>query len=324
MEPEIQVYKWQTMKSDNFRYGMFGTYNNTVYSFQAIANKTAYFKFNNLFKMDMKKQLWIKISSKGTSPTPRCGSVSVVYKTSMFVFGGCEYGSGKSANDLFEYQFTRNTWQQWVIEGVYPDPRHKHCAIVHDDRLWIWGGKCVTDFYDMWTISLIEGSSPKWEKVVQKVDSLIKATESAVTLVNNNMFIVTMVENNLSKLLKFSFQNRSWLCLKDVFELDRPILIRKSYHRLFVFDGEFQLYSYDLNTQILSVHESARNLISPPVRVLNDYMVSYNSDKGERFELQIVRNYPNCTLSADFRHLLSNQLFDDVDFLVGELEIKVS
>ncbi|KAK9890770.1 hypothetical protein WA026_012115 [Henosepilachna vigintioctopunctata] len=111
-----------------------------------------------LWLYDIKANTWKKIRSrKGVaSPKGRRGHTALVYKGSMFIYGGYQDLRG-SCSELWAFHFDTESWH--LISScpkggngdAYPAPRHKHSAIFHDDSLWIYGG--MTDLQersDLW------------------------------------------------------------------------------------------------------------------------------------------------------------------------------
>jgi hypothetical protein len=87
----------------------------------------------------------------------------------MYVFGGYAYGAGFRKN-LMQFNFSNlyanffffvvdffhsetATWSivQPLVDGDQPAPRRKHDSVVVGDKLYVFGGKGATNYFnDLW------------------------------------------------------------------------------------------------------------------------------------------------------------------------------
>lgn len=140
----------------------------------------------------------------------------MVYKSSMYIYGGIT--NNIAYNDLFEYQFNTNLWTQLESTGCdVPKPRHRHCAAVYDDQLWIFGGqdgRLHRWLDDMWRIRLNAGEN-NWKKVLLQGECNPEFLDSncAVAVVRDKMFVLNRERNEL---FSFSFQQNEWSCITDM------------------------------------------------------------------------------------------------------------
>ena len=64
------------------------------------------------------------------------------FKNNLYVFGGTTgYHYFK---DIYKYDLIINTWQKLQIQTpnteLHPEPRYKHCTVLTEDRLIVFGG----------------------------------------------------------------------------------------------------------------------------------------------------------------------------------------
>lgn len=73
-------------------------------------------------------------------PCQRSLHASACWRDNMLVFGG--YDGHVRLNDLHCYNFTSN---KWTILNSYqaPSPRDRHSAVIFENYLVIFGGKCI-------------------------------------------------------------------------------------------------------------------------------------------------------------------------------------
>lgn len=75
----------------------------------------------------------------GEIPIPRFGHTAVVYKNSLYIFGG--WNGYETLEDLYQYSFISNFWYlEKVFHGVKPPPRYRHASTIIGDSMFIFGG----------------------------------------------------------------------------------------------------------------------------------------------------------------------------------------
>jgi hypothetical protein len=68
------------------------------------------------------------------------GHSAVIDGHKMYVFGGCDK-AGKFNNDLLVYNFEKLKWKVVAVEGTSPKGRHFHACVLHNNSLYVFGGK---------------------------------------------------------------------------------------------------------------------------------------------------------------------------------------
>lgn len=97
-------------------------------------------RVNDLHRYDILSGEWSRILPSWDNlavPTPRHSHCAVVYKDSMFVFGGYD---GSYRCDLFEYNFLTNSWRCIETMGRIPRARYRATCVVHGDFMILHGG----------------------------------------------------------------------------------------------------------------------------------------------------------------------------------------
>lgn len=103
-------------------------------------------RFNKLFYILPTGECCVPVLS-GTLPTTRYCHSAVVYQDAMYVYGGKCGGrnSNRRLNDLLMYSFQgyqgANAWISCEQNGVAPQARSAHSAVVHRDSMLIFGGR---------------------------------------------------------------------------------------------------------------------------------------------------------------------------------------
>ena len=110
-------------------------------------------RVNDFYEYNVTSRSWQEVLYQGrsTAPSPRHSHSAVVYKDSMYVFGGYD---GKYKNDFFKFDFLNNDWSEICPESsasVWPKARYRTYCIVYKDKMYIFGGhdgsKQLNDFF---------------------------------------------------------------------------------------------------------------------------------------------------------------------------------
>jgi hypothetical protein len=117
-----------------------------------------------LWTFDLESELWAESDTAAddvSSPAPRFGHSAALVGDEMLVFGG-ETASGALVNDVWAVHVDAReralpTWQRAaVVDGaVAPVARAHAVVVVHDNALWVFGGRDSTQtLLDVWALDL--------------------------------------------------------------------------------------------------------------------------------------------------------------------------
>src|SRR5690606_28660300 len=135
--------------------------------------------------LDLNTFQWEKQSEEYS---PRTLHSAVVYKDSMWVFGG--NFDAKIVKDAFcEYQIRQKKWKKVKSFGTTPLLRHSHSASVWRNYMIVFGGNHDFKFVDS-DIWLFEFDSQHWKKLVlfPKIDILLYC--HCVTVIGDELYVI--------------------------------------------------------------------------------------------------------------------------------------
>lgn len=308
---------------------------------------------NDFLVSHVRDSSWARVVYTGQPPPPRYHHSAVVFRNSMFIFGGYAGDINSNSNlhnknDLFEYCFSTSQWIDWSdkITGTLPPARSAHGAAVFKNKLWIYAGyDGNARLDDMWVIDLTS-SSPQWEQVDQLGDSPPTCCNFPVAVVDNRMYVFSgqsgaKITNNL---YEFSFRERQWARIptEHLLRWDASPPQRRYGHSmvayghcLYVFGGaadgflDNDVHCFDVESRTWSVIPPIEGSQIPSGRVFHTAAVcgdsmyvfggtvdSIASRSGELFRFKFSP-FPKCTLVKDFAKLYADMPFSDVHFLVG-------
>jgi hypothetical protein len=76
-----------------------------------------------------------------------------LYNNNLYIFGG--YGSGLGyRKELFRYDIINNKFIE-IKSTNTPEARRKHCSVIYNDVIWIFGGAGSSSYFDdLWNCEL--------------------------------------------------------------------------------------------------------------------------------------------------------------------------
>eukprot|EP01039_Chlorochromonas_danica_P005894 gene5894-6490_t len=125
-------------------------------------------RVNDLHAFDLENHEWHQVhATTGEPPTPRHSHAAVVYRDSMFVFGGYD---GSYRCDFHAFNFQTRAWRLVVGQGDIPKARYRGTCVVSGDSMILHGGHDGTrhlqdtHIYDFttnnWSTLVTEGPIP--------------------------------------------------------------------------------------------------------------------------------------------------------------------
>lgn len=148
MQISTPKFIWQNPKAQGVypqpRYGHSAIlYHNSMIIFGGEDNNT-YETFNDVHVLDLTSWTWIQPQISGQIPEQRSFHTAVLYQDKMLVWGGHKEAKdgGFIFSDVAVHILDLKTWEwsQITPDGMSPDARSYHSAVVFQDKLLIDGG----------------------------------------------------------------------------------------------------------------------------------------------------------------------------------------
>eukprot|EP00796_Vickermania_ingenoplastis_P005051 gene5051-3638_t len=93
---------------------------------------------------------------------PRCGHTAITYKRDFYIFGGVN-NKNQYPNHLYCHEKRSLQWEEIRGVGVVPTGRANHSAVVHKNKMIIYGGHRYLDvFDDLYSYDL---DARRWDKI---------------------------------------------------------------------------------------------------------------------------------------------------------------
>ncbi|KAJ5076850.1 hypothetical protein M0811_00168 [Anaeramoeba ignava] len=120
-------------------------------------------------------------------PKERAGHTSVIYQNKMYIYGGARFFED-SFNDFYSFDLYLKKWEIVNQIGDIPIGRRGHSAIVHLNRMWIFGGAISDEIYtnDFLSFSF---ETNTWEQVPYK-GSILPRMLHKCFLINEKQLVI--------------------------------------------------------------------------------------------------------------------------------------
>eukprot|EP01114_Cavostelium_apophysatum_P000982 TRINITY_DN10849_c0_g1_i1.p1 TRINITY_DN10849_c0_g1~~TRINITY_DN10849_c0_g1_i1.p1 ORF type:complete len:988 (-),score=251.34 TRINITY_DN10849_c0_g1_i1:62-3025(-) len=141
LEFKFELQSWSTITGDGNKPGKRRghsavVHENSMYIIGGIGPDEK--PLNDIYEFSFDTLRWQKISPGGSVvPSPKYHHSAVVFKDSIFVFGGND-GTHKTA-EFMEYRIKTKLWNQ-ISAALSPSPRDGHAAVVFQNSMYLIGG----------------------------------------------------------------------------------------------------------------------------------------------------------------------------------------
>jgi len=123
------------------------------------------------------------------APPARSGHSAVVYKDSMYIFGG--WNGHTSLCDFFSFNFETHIWKKMECHGVTPTQRLMHCTVVYKDYMYLIGGfdesRPAREDNDLYRYNF---KTDTWEIIKCRGNLPCGRSRAATVIRNNYLYII--------------------------------------------------------------------------------------------------------------------------------------
>ncbi|MBX9702443.1 MAG: hypothetical protein K2X74_23600, partial [Acetobacteraceae bacterium] len=171
-------------------------------------------RINDVHRLGIADNTWHLVPCKGDLnelPESRSGHSAVLYGDEMIIFGG---RNGRSHfADLYRFSFTARSWKKIKTIGALVKRRYRHTAVVHDRRMYVFGGEVAGDnstyFSDFYELDLLQHV---WTEIKSEPRPQPRSGHTAV-LFQNSMYIYGGRDRNqqyFADIWCFDFNTHAW------------------------------------------------------------------------------------------------------------------
>lgn len=162
----------------------------------------------------------MKTEKKG-EPISRREHSANMYLDNMIVFGGLVGEQLNDTNELYQFNFSTNSWLKLGVDekGEIPEPRRAHTAVVHNDSLFIFGGsgqnfKLFRDVYEF------NFKNRLWTKIKTTGEVQYDRIYHTAVSIGDSMVIFGGMYAQ-SDVYKFNYVTRQWTKIFDAASLEK-------------------------------------------------------------------------------------------------------
>uniref|UniRef100_A0A0G4GFY8 RING-type domain-containing protein n=1 Tax=Chromera velia CCMP2878 TaxID=1169474 RepID=A0A0G4GFY8_9ALVE len=95
---------------------------------------------NDIYEYSVSNNYWCPVTANGSPPASRSGCKAVVYRESVFFFGGYTKKEGNYFNDLHAFHIPSKTWTAVQPVNKPAPARTDHSCVVSDGKMMVFGG----------------------------------------------------------------------------------------------------------------------------------------------------------------------------------------
>jgi N-acetylneuraminic acid mutarotase len=96
---------------------------------------------SDLYKFSFRERVWSQVHAKGEIPFRRRVHNAIVYKDSMYIFGGFDEGMNPSDfHEVHRFDFTTEEWSIIECRGDIPSGRSRSTAVQWGRFMYVFGG----------------------------------------------------------------------------------------------------------------------------------------------------------------------------------------
>ena len=212
---------------------------------------------NDFYSFHFKTSEWTRIDERGnnasgTPPSPRDRHCAVVHGNGFYVFGG--FDGAARVNDLYKYDFIEGKWSQILPDSdnpTWPSPRHSHSAVVHNDKMLIFGGYDGSYRNDLYEFNFITNV---WA-VIDVIGRIPRQRYRATCVVHDNCLILHGGHDgtrHLDDTNALDLETKRWVSLVSA---GTPPINRDS-HVSFMFNDAMFIFGGSAGgTALMDIHE---------------------------------------------------------------------
>lgn len=152
----LKTRTWTEIKGERavleIRFGhCANVYKDSMYTFGGWNGKNC---LDDFYQYSFQTNIWYNLkNSSGEKPCARYRHDSLVYKDSLYLFGGVNESQNRF-NDFYKYHFIKREWSSVKASGCTPAPRTFHKIVNYDNLLFLLGGFDGERKNDMYIIRL--------------------------------------------------------------------------------------------------------------------------------------------------------------------------
>ncbi|EFA83421.1 hypothetical protein PPL_03567 [Heterostelium album PN500] len=143
---------------------------------------------NDIYKLDLKTNVWSQIKSEN-APSKRRAHSSVIYKNNIYIFGGFDTSKKpETFNILYKFSLENETWSEVECFGDIPRGRSRASMVEFNDKLFLIGGWDRIDYFQ--ELHEFNIATSQWKKLDANIEEMsIGLGQNSVSVLENRMVI---------------------------------------------------------------------------------------------------------------------------------------
>eukprot|EP01132_Coremiostelium_polycephalum_P005274 gene5274-6567_t len=161
--------------------------------------------------VDLEKKRINLFQTMGDKPSPRSAHVAVLFKDSMYIFGG--WNSTETYGDFYKLNLLTGNWSTVEQHGDIPFPRRAHCGVLFNEELYIFGGydnrKDPNSFNILYKFSF---KTNHWKIIECNGDIPSGRSRASMIEYNSKIYLIGGWNRHdyFADIYKFDIENSTW------------------------------------------------------------------------------------------------------------------
>jgi N-acetylneuraminic acid mutarotase len=174
---------------------------------------------DSVFILDLKTLIWRKVPGS----FPGIDSYSFVqFREKFIVFGG--YVGGSMSNEVLSFDLLTEQWEKPIIASERPEARVDHRSVLHNEEMWVYGGKGEEDnLDDLWKLDL---NSFQWTRVNYSGTSPGTVSGHCALTYGDVMLVFGGIRDVLketNEMYTYDFINNNWVLIQTETQIEDPV-----------------------------------------------------------------------------------------------------
>ncbi|KAI8088133.1 hypothetical protein BDF21DRAFT_412536 [Thamnidium elegans] len=176
--------------------------------------------YNDIWYFDLSTRIWHQIAAVGYIPAPRESCAAAIVDDTIYIFGGkglngCELG------DLCAYRIKSKRWFMFQNMGTPPSPRYGSTLTVVQNKIYVFGGECLTGKTDDSShVYILDCSKIKYKSESEDESSNVNRVNGQPEGFTDNL---ATLNDDINPVLKSPQSMTRQLVVSPHMDLNRPL-----------------------------------------------------------------------------------------------------
>ncbi|GAA5800821.1 hypothetical protein HPULCUR_006260 [Helicostylum pulchrum] len=204
--------------------------------------------YNDIWYFDLSTRIWHQIAAVGYIPAPRESCAAAIVDDTIYIFGG-RGSNGCDLGDLCAYRIKSKRWFMFQNMGTPPSPRYGSTLTVIQNKIYVFGGECLTGKTDDSShVYILDCSKIKYKSESEDESSNVDRVDDQPEIFTDKL---TTLNDDINPVLKSPRSMTRQLVVSPLMDRNRPLPA--------IIDQKLNLpaHSMETNNRQITTHDVA-------------------------------------------------------------------